>query len=170
MQSTRARILVGLLTLSASGFAYWQSQEGFAPVAMIPTKGDVPTLGHGSTRWEDGSPVKMGQMITRDRAIVLAKALNTQEERRLKADIPAVRLHQEEFDVYVDFIGQFGFGNWRKSSMRSNLLAGNYLGACKALLHYRYAAGYDCSTPGNTRCYGVWTRQQDRFNKCMGAQ
>ncbi len=168
--SLRSCVLVGLLTLSAAGFAFWQGQEGFADKAMIPTKGDVPTLGYGSTRWEDGSPVKLGQTITRERAVTLAKALNTQEERRLKASIPGVKLHQEEFDVYADFVGNFGIGNWNQSSMRRNLLAGDYAGACKALLKYRYAAGFDCSTPGNKRCYGVWDRQQKRFNQCMAAQ
>jgi hypothetical protein len=50
------------------------------------------------------------------------------------------------------------------------LLAGDYAGACKALLFYKFSAGYDCSTPGNKRCYGVWTRQIDRHSKCMGVQ
>lgn len=54
--------------------------------------------------------------------------------------------------------------------MRRLLLAGDYAGACRALLRYKYAAGYDCSTPGNKRCYGVWTRQLARHAKCMEVQ
>lgn len=168
--SNRARVAVAALTLSLAGFATWQASEGFAPVAMIPTRGDVPTLGHGSTRYEDGSRVKMGDTITRDRASILARNLMTADEKRFAASLPGVKLHPEEFDEYMDFVGQYGIGNWRRSSMRRNLLTGDFVGACRSLLRYKFAAGYDCSTPGNRRCPGVWTRQLERHKKCMEAQ
>lgn len=166
----RRRIAVSMLSLSAAGFATWQASEGYTPVAVIPTKGDVPTIGHGSTRYEDGSPVRMGDTITPARAEVLARNLNGQAEKQFAASIPGVKLHQDEFDLYMDFIGQYGIGTWRKGSPRKSLLAGNYVQACNDLLKYRYAAGFDCSTPGNKRCAGVWTRQLERHAKCMAAQ
>lgn len=166
----RQRIAVALLTVSAVGFGTWKSSESFTDRAVIPTKGDVPTLGYGSTRYEDGRPVRMGDRITRDRAEVLARNLMKDGERKLADSLPGVKLYQEEFDVYVDFVGQFGIGNWRASSMRKRLLAANYAGSCDALLLYRYSASYDCSTPGNRRCAGVWTRQLRRHERCMGAQ
>ena len=76
--SVRNRVAVGLLSMSLAGFAAWQANEGFTDKAVIPTKGDVPTIGHGSTRWENGTPVKMGDTITRQRAEVLARNLNSQ--------------------------------------------------------------------------------------------
>lgn len=166
----KQRIAVAALTMSAAGFATWQASEGFTDRAVIPTKGDVPTIGHGSTKYEDGRPVRMGDRITRDRAEVLARNLMTQDEKRFAASLPGVKLHQAEFDVYMDFVGQFGIGNWRGSSMRKRLLAGEYAGACNALLLYKYSAGYDCSTPGNKRCSGVWSRQIERNHKCLEAQ
>ncbi|MDT6962895.1 glycoside hydrolase family protein [Cupriavidus sp. SZY C1] len=166
----KQRIAVAALTMSAAGFAGWQASEGFTDHAVIPTKGDVPTIGHGSTRYEDGRPVRMDDTITRERAAILARNLMTADEKRFVASLPGVKLHQEEFDVYMDFVGQFGIGNWRASSMRRDLLMGDYVGACNALLLYKYSAGYDCSTPGNKRCYGVWTRQLDRNRKCLESQ
>ncbi|WP_289140858.1 glycoside hydrolase family protein [uncultured Pseudomonas sp.] len=166
----RQRIAVSLLSLSAAGFATWQASEGYTPVAVIPTKGDVPTIGHGSTRYEDGSPVRMGDTITPARAEVLARNLNSQAEKQFAASLPGVKLHQDEFDLYMDFIGQYGIGTWRKGSPRKSLLAGNYAQACHDLLKYRFAAGFDCSTPGNKRCWGVWARQLERHAKCMAAQ
>lgn len=165
-----ARIAVALLTVSATGFATWKANEGYTAQAVIPTRGDVPTVGHGSTRYEDGSRVKMGDTITRQRADALARNLMRQDELRLAASLPGVLLYQVEFEQYVDFAGQYGFGNWHGSSMRRHLLAGNYVAACNALLKYKYAAGFDCSTPGNTRCIGVWTRQRARHAACMHAQ
>ncbi|OPA84292.1 lysozyme [Pseudomonas fluorescens] len=166
----RQRVAVALLGMSAAGFATWQANEGYTPVAVIPTKGDVPTLGHGSTRYEDGTPVRMGDTITPARAEVLARNLNSQAEKQFAASLPGVTLHQAEFDVYMDFIGQYGIGTWRAGSPRRDLLAGNYAQACHDLLKYKFAAGFDCSTPGNKRCAGVWTRQLERHAKCMAAQ
>lgn len=171
---TAIRIAVAGLTMSAGGFALWQVQEGYTPVAVIPTKGDVPTIGHGSTRYEDGRRVRMGDTITRKRAAELARNLMAEDERKFRATIPNVKLTQGEYDVYVNFIGQYGIGNWSGSSMRANLLKGNYEQACHSLLKYRYAAKYDCSTmvngKPNKRCWGVWTRQQERHRACMAEQ
>lgn len=168
--SNRIRVAVSALTISAAGFGAWQTHEGFSNTAIIPTKGDVPTIGHGSTRYEDGSKVKMGDTITRARAAVLARNLMSADEKAFAASLPGAKLTQGEYDVYLDFTGQYGIGNWRASSMRTNVLAGNYVAACNSLLRYKYAAGYDCSTPGNTRCMGVWKRQQQRHAQCMAAQ
>lgn len=181
----RNRVLAAALALSAAGFSAWQASEGESPVVErdgvellaphVPTKGDVPTIGHGSTRYEDGSRVTLADPpITRQRADQLARSLHEEEEQRFRASIPGVKLFQEEYDLYIDFTGQYGIGNWRKSLMRRHLLAGEYPQACDALLRYRYAADYDCSTlvngKPNKRCWGVWTRQLDRHAKCRGAQ
>lgn len=166
----RQRIAVTVLSLSAAGFATWQASEGYTPVAVIPTKGDVPTIGHGSTRYNDGQPVRMGDTITPARAEVLARNLNSQAEKQFAASLPGVKLYQAEFDIYMDFVGQYGIGTWLKGSPRRDLLAGNYAQACNDLLKYRFAAGFDCSTPGNKRCYGVWARQLERHAKCIAAQ
>jgi len=177
----RSRVLVTALTLSAAGFTTWIASEGSSPAVFvageeqliphIPTQGDVPTIGYGSTRYEDGRPVQLTDPpIPRRRAEALARNLLSADERRFRASIPGVALYQAEYDVYVDFIGQFGIGNWQKSSMRRALLAGDYLLACQSLLRYRYAAGFDCSTPGNRRCAGVWKRQLGRYQRCMEAQ
>ena len=168
--STRQRLAVSVLTVSLAGFGAWKASEGYTDTAVIPTKGDVPTIGHGSTRYEDGTKVRLGDTITRPRAELLARNLMTQDERQFAASLPGVRLHQEEFDLYMDFTGQYGIGNWRASSMRRDLLDGNYAQACNDLLKYRFAAGFDCSMPGNKRCAGVWSRQLERHAKCMAAQ
>jgi GH24 family phage-related lysozyme (muramidase) len=170
MNAMRQRIAVGMLTLSMVGFGAWKASEGFTDHAVIPAEGDVPTLGHGSTHWEDGRPVKMTDTITRARAEILARNLNSQAEKQFAASLPGVKLHQEEFDLYMDFVGQYGIGTWRKSSMRRDLLVDNYAQACRDLLKYKFAAGFDCSTPGNKRCWGVWQRQIERHAKCMAVQ
>lgn len=168
------RVTVILLTISASGFAAWKGHEGFTDRAVIPTKGDVPTIGHGNTYYEDGRKVRMGDTITRQRADELARNILSQKERDFRASLPGAKLTQAEYDLYLDFVGQYGINTWRNSSMRRYVLNEQYAPACNALLRYRFAAGYDCSTlingKPNKRCWGVWTRQQERHRKCMEAQ
>src|SRR3546814_8496799 len=43
---------------------------GVQTCALPISKGDVPTIGHGSTRYEDGTRVRMGDTITPQRADV----------------------------------------------------------------------------------------------------
>lgn len=185
MAGNRQRIAVTLLAISAAGFGTWKASEGDGPTtvqpglgkvhhAYIPTKGDVPTIGHGSTRYEDGTLVKLSDKpITAQRAEQLARNLMSEDERRFRASIKGVKLFQEEYDLYLDFNGQYGGGNWGVSSMRKDLLAGNYVQACHDLLKWRNQAGRDCSRPENwgpKGCKGVWTRQLERHAKCMAAQ
>lgn len=186
MNRPATRVAVAALTLSATGFAAWKASEGTGPTSVsadgavvmapyIPTKGDVPTIGHGSTRYEDGTPVRITDPpITRQRAEELARNLNSAEERRFKASLPSVTLYPGEFDLYMDWVGQYGIGNWNKpKSPRTWLMRGDYIGACKALLQWRFQAGRDCSDPvnwGPQGCKGVWTRQQERHAKCMAMQ
>jgi GH24 family phage-related lysozyme (muramidase) len=167
--SKRVRTVVGALAVSAAAFTTWQAREGFTDHAVIPVKGDVPTIGHGSTHYENGAPVKMGDTITRKRADQLARNLMSKDEQAFKASLPpSTMLTQDEYDVYIDFVGEYGIGTWNLSSMRRDVIAGRYAQACADLKKYRFVAGYDCSTPGNHRCYGVWTRQLARYNQCMG--
>lgn len=52
--------------------------------------------------------------------------------------------------------------------------AGDYAGACRGYLEYKFirinGKPYDCSTPGNRVCSGVWKRSVGRYDKCMGDQ
>jgi GH24 family phage-related lysozyme (muramidase) len=165
-----SRSLVAALSLSAAAFIALVVNEGFTERAIVPTQGDRPTVGFGSTFHEDGRPVKITDTVTPQRALIKAHAHISRDEAMFRQSLPGVMLHQAEYDVYMDFVYQYGPATWEKSSMRRNLLAGDYRKACDALLLYRRSAGFDCSTPGNKRCPGVWTRQLERHAKCMAAQ
>jgi hypothetical protein len=184
--ANKARIAVALLTLSASGLIAIATQESYTDHAVIPTKGDRPTMGFGSTFKEDGSPVKIGDRTDPVRALHIVQAHISRCEQQFRDSLTGVYLTQGEYDLYLDFACyQYGMGKWRGSSMRRHLLATNdaqtpvwaaeeYRAACDALLLYRRAGGYDCSTTidgkPNRRCWGVWERQQKRHAKCLAEQ
>lgn len=181
----KGRIAIGFLTLSAAGLIAIASQESYTDTAVIPTKGDRPTVGFGSTIKEDGTPVRMGDRTDPVRALRTVQAHMSREETQFRASLPSVYLTQGEYDLYIDFMYQYGIGNWRTSSMRKHLLATNaaqtpawandeYRAACDSLLLWRKAGGYDCSTlvngKPNRRCWGVWERQQKRHATCIAEQ
>ena len=168
--SARNRILAAALTLSATAFVGLVMEEGYSSTAIIPTRGDVPTLGFGSTTRADGTPVRLGETTTPPRALQRTLQYVQQDEADMRATLQGVALHQAEYDVFMDWRYQYGAEAWRNSSMLRELRAGNYPGACQALLKYRFSAGYDCSAPGNKVCAGVWARQLKRHAACMAAQ
>lgn len=63
-------------------------------------------------------------------------------------------------------------GSWIKlpitGNMRRLLLQGQHRQACDALLKWKFVAKKDCSIRANN-CWGVWQRQLDRHQKCIGA-
>ncbi|MFS4552092.1 glycoside hydrolase family protein [Comamonas resistens] len=162
------RLPASALGLTAAILAAWIGAEGFTPGPVIPTKGDVPTIGHGSTKYEDGTRVTMADPpISRQRARELAvNLLNEEYVACVKRSLGDTLIHPVEFEKAVDFAGQYGCAKWVSSSMRRNYVEGNYRQACKSYLLYKFSAGYDCSTPGNRRCGGVWTRQLKRYADC----
>lgn len=164
------RRLVAALSLSAAALVGLVLSEGYTSTAVVPVQGDRPTIGFGSTFHEDGRPVAITDTTTPQRALVKAYAHISKEEAAFRRSLPGVELFQAEYDLYIDFIYQYGSVTWWASSMRRHLLAGEYVKACDALLLYKRAGGYDCSTPGNKRCAGVWTRQLERHAQCMAAQ
>ena len=191
--SATPRQIVAVMSLSAAGLIGLVVHESYTDKAIVPTQGDRPTVGFGSTFHEDGTPVQMGDTTTPVRALIKAHAHITKDEAAFRASLPGVALHQGEYDIYLSFIYQYGTAAWQKSGMRRELLAGNYVGSCNALLDYRKLTSarqegpgwtvsrrdaqgkpvrweFDCSTPGNKVCRGVWTRQLERHQKCMGMQ
>lgn len=164
-----SRNAIAAMSVSAAAFAALVGHEGYSDRAIIPVKGDVPTVGFGSTVREDGSRVQMGDTITPQQAIVRSLWHIQKDERGIKSCVSAP-LSQTEYDLMTDFAYQYGVVALCKSSIVSEANAGRYEQSCAGYLKYRFVAGYDCSTPGNRRCPGVWTRSQGRYQTCMASQ
>ncbi len=167
------RIAVVALSLSAAGFVGILNRESYTEVAVIPVKGDVPTVGFGITHREDGSPVRMGDRTTPVQAIQRTLAYTQKADAAIKKCVTAP-LYPVEYDLMHDFGYQYGVPTLCKSSIVRFANAGEYEKSCKAYLSYRFVGDYDCSTlvdgQPNKRCWGVWTRSQNRYRQCMEVQ
>ncbi len=178
----KVRIAVGVLSLSAAAFVARVSHEGYTDEAVIPTKGDVPTVGFGSTVKEDGSRVQMGDRTDPVAAVRRALVHIQRDEAQIKSCIGLdVPLHQAEFDIYSELAYNIGTRNFCTNprtggpgAVVRHLQARDYRAACDSILLYKFAAGYDCSTlingVPNRRCYGVWLDRQRLHKQCLAAQ
>jgi len=170
--STTRRIALGSAAIIGALFAGGlvhdniKLKEGYAPVATVPVKGDPCTGGYGSTTHLDGSPVKCGDKFSPAYASKRTTEYLLTQHSHLNACI-TVPLTPVEYAMLADHAYQYGVGATCKSSMVQLANRGDYAGACKAHLKYRFVRGFDCSTPGNKVCAGVWKRTKHRYEACM---
>jgi lysozyme len=155
------------LALSAAGLIGIAVQEGYRDVAYIPTKGDVPTLGFGTTPREDGSPVQMGDRTNPVEALQRKQRDLVTFEGAIKRCV-TVPLYQHEYDAYVDMAYNIGASAFCNSTMVRRLNAGDYTGACRAILMWNRVGTQRCDVPGNRVCWGLWLRRQQTMQQCLG--
>jgi lysozyme len=163
------RISIAALAFSAASLIGLAVSEGYTDRAIIPTKGDVPTLGFGTTTRPDGSPVRMGDATNPVEALQRKQRDLVKFEGAVKQCV-RVPLHQVEYDVYVDHTYNIGSGAFCSSTIVRRLNAQDYAGACDAILMWNRVAKQDCSVPGNRVCWGLWERRKAAHAKCMEAQ
>jgi lysozyme len=141
--------------------------EGYSDKAIIPVPGDRPTIGFGSTFREDGSAVQMGDKTTPPLALARAFKDVQAYEGAVKKCVK-VPLHQWEYDAYIDHAYNIGTGAFCSSTLVKKLNAEDYDGACKEILVWYRFNGFDCRTPGNKVCSGLWTRRLADYKTCIG--
>lgn len=161
---SKARFAIGSLVLSAAAFVGIISREGYTDQVVIPTKGDVPTIGFGTT-----GGVKQGDRTTPVKAAQRALMDVSRFEGAIKSCVK-MPLSQQEYDAYTDLAYNIGPNAFCNSTIVKRVNTGDYAEACAAILMFKYAAGYDCSTPGNKRCAGLWTDRKRVYAQCMAAQ
>ncbi len=157
------RIPIAALALSAAGFVGILERESYTDTAIIPTKGDVPTIGFGTT-----AGVRMGDTTTPVKAAVRALQDAHRYEGAIKQCV-RVPLHQAEYDLYTHHAYNIGPTAFCNSTLVKRLNQQDYAGACAQILEWKMFRGIDCSKP-NRVCGGIWTDRLKTHAKCMEAQ
>ncbi|MFM5393164.1 lysozyme [Aeromonas veronii] len=161
---SKVRIAIAALTLSALGFVGILNRENIKLEAYPdPVHGwQVPTIGAGSTEG-----VKRGDKLTPLQAINRSLHEVHSYETTLKACIQ-VPLYQYEYDAYVQLAHNIGPTAFCRSTIVVRLNAGDYQGACDAILLFKRAGTQDCSVPGNRVCGGLWADRLRLHAQCKG--
>ena len=148
------RSRIATLVLSAAALVTIALHEGYVGQAYEPAKGDVPTIGFGTTEG-----VKMGDKITVERALVRLLKDADKFEQAVKQCAP-VPMYQYEFDAYVSLTYNIGAGAFCSSTLAKYLNAGDYKRACEEILRWDKFKGK--SLPGLTK------RRKEEYTKCLG--
>ena len=124
--------------------------EGFRARSYICPAG-VPTIGFGSTRYEDGRKVTLDDPpITRERAEEL---LRWQLEREFLPSVlrlcPSLIAHPQALNATIDFAYNLGSGRLQTSTLRRRINQGDWEGAKEQLM--RWVRGGGRVLPGLVR-------------------
>ena len=149
------RTLAGL-ALSASALVSILLHEGYSDKAYTPVKGDVPTIGFGTT-----GGVKMGDTIKPPQAVARALVDVQKFEGALKQCVK-VPLHQHEYDAYVSLSYNIGSAAFCGSTLVRKLNAGDFDGACQQILRW--------DKFNNKPLAGLTKRRQAEYQQCKGAK
>ena len=158
--NNRQRTGIAALALSAAALVGLVAGEGYSDRAIIPVKGDRPTVGFGSTFKPDGAPVRMGDTITPQRALEWTMAHLGKDEAKMRACV-RVPLYQAEYDAYVQLAYNIGADAFCSSTLVRMLNAGDYVGACKQILRWDRFQGKPLR--------GLTLRRQREFEHCIQA-
>lgn len=114
--------------------------EGFSSKPYLCPAG-VPTIGYGSTRYADGTKVKLtDKPITKEEAHRLLFDTLGQYENAIHKNVYAP-ITQNMFDALVSFTYNVGVGNFKNSTLLKKLNKADYHGAATELLRWNKAGG-----------------------------
>ena len=148
------RLAISSLFLSAATLVGIALHEGYSQKAYLPTPNDVQTIGFGTTKG-----VKAGDTITPERALVRLLEDAGTFEQAVKRCAP-VPMHPHEFSAFVSLTYNIGPGAFCRSTVAKHLNAGDYTGACDAILMWDKQAGKTLR--------GLTIRRKKERDQCLG--
>jgi lysozyme len=137
----KARYAVGAMAILASTMTTVGLYEGFKDTAYIPVPGDVPTIGFGSTRHENGKPVKLGDKVSAPQAL---RMLNVDLEGNIATPLKKcieVPLFDYEWSAYIQLAYNIGPYAFCGSTLVKKLNRLDYAGACAEISRWNKKGG-----------------------------
>ena len=157
MNQKRRNAILGL-TISAALLTSIATHEGYSSKAYRPLPPDVPTIGFGTTVYPNGSPVQMGDRVTREQAMNYLKH-DTQKFIKEMHRCIKVPISQGEFEAYVSLTYNIGSGAFCRSTLVKKLNTYDYQGACKEILKWSYFKGKQLP--------GLVKRRNEEYRLCV---
>lgn len=103
------------MKLNKAGKDLIKSFEGLR-LSAYKCSANKETIGFGNTFYEDGSPVKMGDTITKERADSLFELIANSFAERVRKEIKTI-LTDNQFSALVSISYNIGIGNLQKSTL-----------------------------------------------------
>lgn len=127
------------MKVSSKGLELIKEFEGFSSVAYL-CSAKKATIGYGNTFWEDGTPVKIGDQISKDRAETLLKNIVDEFAKSVESNLK-ISVTQNQFDAMVSLAYNIGIGGFSNSTLLRQLNRGNFIGASHEFLRWDKSNG-----------------------------
>lgn len=128
------------MNISENGLNLIKQFEGLSLKPYADAVG-VPTIGYGSTYYENGGKVRLSDpAISEEQATELLRHTVRHYEKAVKASV-TVPLTQNQFDALVSFTYNLGAGNLQRSTLLRLLNQGDYRAAADRFVRWNRAGG-----------------------------
>jgi lysozyme len=107
------------MDISPKGLEIITSSESLRLTSYLCPSG-IPTIGYGHT----GKKIKLGQMITKERAISYLREDCEYAENYIENFLDPVKLTQNQFDAVVSLVFNIGVGNFSSSTLAQLIIRG----------------------------------------------
>lgn len=95
---------------------FLKQREGFKTHAYIDS-GGKPTIGFGTIRYEDGTPVRLGDRISEAEADRLFRISADKKARQVAVLTRGIELKQHQFDMLLSLTYNIGIAGLKKSTL-----------------------------------------------------
>ena len=141
------------MTVSAATLVGIAGYEGYSSTAYVPVKGDVPTIGWGTT-----AGVKKGDTIEPTQALQRLYR-DTETAKAGIGRCVKVPLSQNELDAYLSLSYNIGAKAFCGSTLVKKLNKKDYKGACAELKRWVYSQG--------RKRPGLVKRREQEYQTCI---
>ena len=128
------------MKISNKGLELIKEFEGFSANAYLcPAK--IPTIGYGNTFWEDGRKVRIGEQISKSKALELLEFVANKDFADKIFPFIEVSISQNQFDAMVSLAYNIGVGAFSNSTLLKRINVKDFLGAGNEFLKWDKSNG-----------------------------
>ena len=128
------------MKISNKGLELIKEFEGFSANAYLcPAK--IPTIGYGNTFWEDGRKVRIGEQISKSKALELLEFVANKDFADKIFPLIKVQINQNQFDAMVSLAYNIGVGAFSNSTLLKRVNAKDFIGASNEFLKWDKSGG-----------------------------
>lgn len=163
MESLKKPLVIGAFSAAiATASAFIGPEEGLS-LKPYQDVGKIWTVCRGHT----GPDVKPGTVYTTAMCETMFRS-DIWKAMKSVLEMTKVEPPMDALVAYTSFVFNVGPNKFKTSTMLKLYNEGDYIGACKQLPRWKFAAGLDCSIRDNN-CYGVYDRRLREQSLCLGA-
>ena len=128
------------MKISNKGLELIKEFEGFSANAYLcPAK--IPTIGYGNTFWEDGRKVRIGEQISKSKALELLEFVANKDFADKIFPLIKVQINQNQFDAMTSLAYNIGVGAFSNSTLLKRVNAKDFIGASNEFLKWDKSGG-----------------------------